>query len=153
MKLCMRDINTKLCSPTSLNGHIFFPLFVGMQRLASEDVNLGISVTCLLNFIFLDEEEPFFKYFSCDKAVVLLMQIRKDFISVFNFFHAIFKHNHIISVLFCTASSMYYFLDILNVYYFICYVGNADGMGTIRKDELYQASACLKVMFNFYLLV
>ncbi|XP_019076900.1 uncharacterized protein LOC100855158 isoform X4 [Vitis vinifera] len=28
---------------------------------------------------------------------------------------------------------------------FICYVGNADGMGNIRKEELYQASAILKV--------
>ena len=100
-------------------------------------------------------KSPFFKYFSCVKSVVLLMQKCKDFISVFNFFHAIFKHNHIISVLFGTASSMYYFLDILNFYY-ICYVGNADGMGTIRKDELYKASACLKVIFDhrlFYLLV
>ncbi|RVW64303.1 putative N-acetylglucosaminyl-phosphatidylinositol de-N-acetylase [Vitis vinifera] len=47
--------------------------------------------------------------------------------------------------------------------YFICYVGNADGMGNIRKEELYQASAILKVHnsnypiilfhFNFYMQV
>lgn len=33
---------------------------------------------------------------------------------------------------------------------FICYAGNADGMGHTRKDELYRACAVLKVITNAY---